>query len=130
MAMSTWTDERIEELKRLWNESLTGTEIAKRLGLKDRNAVMGKIHRLGLARKNIATEAQAPANDTQPPEAEEALHPVLLLKEWSCRYPIGDPLGSEFHFCGARRRSGLPYCEAHARIAYTPVERSPRAARR
>ncbi|ACL59574.1 GcrA family cell cycle regulator [Methylobacterium nodulans] len=130
MAMSTWTDERIEELKRLWSESLTGSEIAKRLGLKDRNAVMGKIHRLGLARKNFATEVQAPANDSKPAEPEEPLHPILLLKEWSCRFPVGDPLGREFRFCCAKRQPGLPYCEAHARIAYTPMERSARAARR
>ncbi|MDN3627061.1 GcrA family cell cycle regulator [Methylobacterium isbiliense] len=129
MTMSTWTDERIEELKRLWSESLTGTEIAKRLGLKDRNAVMGKIHRLGLARKNLATEAGAPANDPMPPEPEP-LHPILLLKEWSCRFPVGDPLGREFRFCCAKRKAGLPYCEEHARIAYTPVERSVRAMRR
>ncbi|MFE1601292.1 GcrA family cell cycle regulator [Methylobacterium sp. ID0610] len=130
MAMSTWTDERIEELKRLWSESLTGSEIAKRLGLKDRNAVMGKIHRLGLARKNLATEAQAAANDPAPPAAAEPLHPILELKEWSCRFPVGDPMGRDFRFCCAKRQPGLPYCEAHARIAYTPMERSQRAVRR
>jgi GcrA cell cycle regulator len=44
-----WTEERVESLKRLWAEGLSASQIAVRLGDVSRNAVIGKVHRLGLA---------------------------------------------------------------------------------
>lgn len=44
-----WTDERVESLKKLWAEGLSASQIAVRLGEVSRNAVIGKVHRLGLA---------------------------------------------------------------------------------
>ena len=44
-----WTDERVEQLKKLWSEGLSASQIASRLGEVTRNAVIGKVHRLGLA---------------------------------------------------------------------------------
>ena len=44
-----WTDERVEQLKKLWSEGLSASQIATRLGEVTRNAVIGKVHRLGLA---------------------------------------------------------------------------------
>jgi GcrA cell cycle regulator len=44
-----WTDERVETLKKLWAEGLSASQIASRLGEVTRNAVIGKVHRLGLA---------------------------------------------------------------------------------
>ncbi len=44
-----WTDERVESLKKLWSEGLSASQIAGRLGDVTRNAVIGKVHRLGLA---------------------------------------------------------------------------------
>jgi GcrA cell cycle regulator len=43
-----WTNQRVEELKNLWSEGLSASQIAKRLGDVTRNAVIGKVHRLGL----------------------------------------------------------------------------------
>ena len=54
-----WTEERVEQLKKLWTEGLSASQIANRLGDVTRNAVIGKVHRLGLEprakpqRKNI-----------------------------------------------------------------------------
>jgi GcrA cell cycle regulator len=45
----TWTDERVELLKRLWAEGLSASQIAAELGGVTRNAVIGKVHRLGLS---------------------------------------------------------------------------------
>lgn len=45
----TWTDERIERLRKLWEEGLSASQIAADLGGISRNAVIGKIHRLGLS---------------------------------------------------------------------------------
>jgi GcrA cell cycle regulator len=44
-----WTDERVTTLKRLWAEGLSASQIAKQMGGVTRNAVIGKVHRLGLA---------------------------------------------------------------------------------
>lgn len=44
-----WTDERVELLKKLWSEGLSASQIAGRLGGVTRNAVIGKVHRLGLS---------------------------------------------------------------------------------
>ncbi len=45
----SWTDERIEDLRRMWAEGLSASQIAGALGGVSRNAVIGKIHRLGLS---------------------------------------------------------------------------------
>lgn len=45
----SWTDERVEILKKLWIDGLSASQIAKQLGGVTRNAVIGKVHRLGLA---------------------------------------------------------------------------------
>lgn len=45
----SWTDERIELLRKLWSDGLSASQIAGELGQITRNAVIGKVHRLGLA---------------------------------------------------------------------------------
>jgi len=45
----SWTDERVELLKRLWSEGLSASQIAAQLGGVTRNAVIGKVHRLSLS---------------------------------------------------------------------------------
>lgn len=44
-----WTEERVELLKKLWAEGLSASQIAAELGNVTRNAVIGKVHRLGLS---------------------------------------------------------------------------------
>jgi GcrA cell cycle regulator len=45
----SWTDERVELLKKLWTDGLSASQIASQLGQVTRNAVIGKVHRLGLS---------------------------------------------------------------------------------
>ena len=45
----SWTDDRVDLLKKLWSEGLSASQIAGRLGGVTRNAVIGKVHRLGLS---------------------------------------------------------------------------------
>jgi GcrA cell cycle regulator len=47
--VSTWTEDRVEVLKKLWNDGLSASQIAGELGGVTRNAVIGKVHRLGLS---------------------------------------------------------------------------------
>lgn len=48
-AVPSWTDERVELLRRLWDDGLSASQIALQIGGVSRNAVIGKVHRLGLA---------------------------------------------------------------------------------
>jgi len=45
----SWTDERVELLRKLWTDGLSASQIAARMGGITRNAVIGKVHRLGLS---------------------------------------------------------------------------------
>ena len=47
----SWTDERVETLKKMWAEGQSASQIAKELGAVTRNAVIGKVHRLGLSNR-------------------------------------------------------------------------------
>ncbi|WP_298837499.1 GcrA family cell cycle regulator [uncultured Roseobacter sp.] len=65
----SWTDERVEMLKKMWGEGQSASQIAKELGGVTRNAVIGKVHRLGLS--NRATAAAKPEAKAKPaPKAE------------------------------------------------------------
>jgi len=76
-----WTDERIDQLKKLWESGMTASQIAEELGGVSRNAVIGKAHRLGLqsrpspvkANDGAATAAPQPAPaPAEPPAARPA----------------------------------------------------------
>ena len=56
-----WTDERVEVLKKMWGEGQSASVIAKELGGVTRNAVIGKVHRLGLSNRVTATTTKAAA---------------------------------------------------------------------
>src|SRR3954470_16259077 len=46
---------------------------------------------------------------------------ILELREFMCRWPLGDPTTPEFRYCGTQALMGLPYCPHHAQIAYQPA---------
>ena len=43
------------------------------------------------------------------------------LTERTCKWPVGDPLKDDFHFCGCEASEASPYCKFHAKMAYQPV---------
>ena len=55
-----WTDERVETLKKLWQDGLSASQIAKQLGGVTRNAVIGKVHRLGLSGRATPSKPARP----------------------------------------------------------------------
>jgi GcrA cell cycle regulator len=133
-----WTEERVEQLKTLWAEGLSASQIARVMGGVTRNAVIGKVHRLGLAGRATSTRSERPRLSVprhsvvraapEPEIVEEDPLPledgnfanVLTVNDRMCRWPIGDPADNAFHFCGRKPKTGSPYCEAHARKAYQP----------
>lgn len=118
-AMS-WTDERIETLTRLWQDGLSASQIAMRLGGVTRNAVIAKVHRLGLAGRvtkkhkpygrrpslvpGHAVKAAKPPRATQrsilaglptsplpsPQAADKATVSMHDVLDHHCRFPVGD----------------------------------------
>lgn len=67
----SWTDDRVETLKTLWGEGQSASQIAKVLGGVTRNAVIGKVHRLGLASRTAAKpEPAKKAKEAAAPKAK------------------------------------------------------------
>jgi GcrA cell cycle regulator len=69
--MIGWTDERVESLKKLWAEGLSASQIAAQIGGVTRNAVIGKVHRLGLSGR---TKAGSSAPRSVRPKVRTAGH--------------------------------------------------------
>jgi GcrA cell cycle regulator len=71
----SWTDERVETLKTMWSDGKSASQIAKELGGVTRNAVIGKVHRLGLSNRvggehpEDAVGADALLEEEEAPEA-------------------------------------------------------------
>ena len=146
-----WTEDRVGALKKLWLEGQSASQIAKQLGGGvTRNAVIGKVHRLGLsgraapsqpARATFRPSRPRPAQPTQAPSAPrriEAVQPRAAAP--SVPAPMPDLPGTATvmtlgaHMCKwpigdpssnefsfcGRRSSEGVYCVEHARVAYQP----------
>ncbi len=140
-----WTDERIAQLKAGWEGGMTASQIAEQLGEVTRNAVIGKAHRLGLESRPSPVKggeavAEAPATSAAPvaapsaaptaaPAPKPAARPargstkiakttLLDLNEKVCKWPIGHPGETDFHFCGKPSQASFPYCTEHCLQAY------------
>lgn len=130
---SDWPDDRIAALKGRWAEGASASIIAKELGIT-RNAVIGKVHRLGLeARKKHPAGGRPPSAHKRvykpvlklvPPLVADELIPIEQRKHFldltpkCCRWPVGDPRSGfwdgDLFFCGADAAEGKPYCSSHA----------------
>jgi GcrA cell cycle regulator len=143
-ATMEWTDERIALLTRLWQEGQSASQVARQLGSVSRSAVIGKIHRLGIAGRDRPTSPRSlggrpprsprPASTTprRPVEARIAREPrpapyvvfeadatatLITLSDHGCRWPIGEPDQAGFGFCGRQRAGRGSYCEGHSPMA-------------
>ena len=150
--MATWTDDRVATLSKLWAEGLSASQIAKILGEVTRNAVIGKVHRLGLSgrvktskpskraprRTAAKTRTTSPSVPRMPRRMITTPTPVPLeakklpsgefanimtITDHMCKWPLGDPSSSDFRFCGRGADKGDPYCKAHSQVAYQPARR-------
>ena len=149
MSGVTWTAERIEQLRHCVVNGLTCSQIAAEIGVT-RNAVIGKIHRLGLS---PTRPAGAPTHLSPPRERRPRLSPqrrllrlygarssanaavalapiesaqpcsLLEITANECHWPLGDPHAADFAFCGNDAVPGLSYCAGHARMAYRLPQR-------
>jgi len=140
----SWTEEKVESLKKLWGSGKTASQIAEIIGGISRNAVIGKAHRLNLSAKiktRTATSNQN-FNDSRNEKNIQAAkrgrkskfksliiekdfepeNPKQLeeLDENSCKWPIGHPDEKSFYFCGRSSLKDFSYCKLHLLYAYQP----------
>jgi GcrA cell cycle regulator len=152
-----WTDERVELLKKLWQDGLSASQIAKQLGGVTRNAVIGKVHRLGLsgratpskpARTTFKAPRPARPISAAPSAPRRIAEPVSLAPHHPTPVRYVDeapgtatvltlgahmckwPIGdpSMDNFTFCGRRSGEgPYCHEHSQVAYQPAQAKKRS---
>jgi GcrA cell cycle regulator len=122
----SWTDDRVEILKKLWSEGLSASQIAMRLGTVTRNAVIGKVHRLGLAGRATTTRVKpvrAPARvvpgNTKRPQARTRAVPVPVSTAPEAVFePVYEPLPAEreeVYIPPHERKGVLELLESHCR---------------
>ena len=144
----SWTHERIEQLKKLWEAGYTASIIATELGGITRNAVIGKAHRLGLSGRmkskskvssvSIVRKRKMPVNKNSKiielTTSVEPMNPTSFadIKDGLCRWPLGEPEDLDFKFCGRKCAEGMIYCTEHHSLAYQPLNqtRQKRASRK
>ncbi len=85
----SWTDERVELLKKMWGEGQSASQIAKELGGVTRNAVIGKVHRLGLSNRagSTSTSAKAEAKPAAETEKKAAAKPAAKAEPKAAAQP-------------------------------------------
>jgi GcrA cell cycle regulator len=78
-----WNDERIDLLKKLWAEGLSASGIASRLGDVSRNAVIGKVHRLGLPGRRTTSRSNKTRTSTKKERTTRPLQRTRLAARFA-----------------------------------------------
>ncbi|MCA0907478.1 MULTISPECIES: GcrA family cell cycle regulator [Ruegeria] len=100
----SWTDERVELLKKMWGEGQSASQIAKELGGVTRNAVIGKVHRLGLSNRTAgASPAKAEPKEKPAPAPKAEAKPKPAPKTEPAR-PAPAPTAEAKPVVPARRQ--------------------------
>jgi GcrA cell cycle regulator len=107
---STWTDEMVSDLRRLWERGDSSSQIGKLIGVS-RCAVIGKVHRLGLAsrkkvvrpapnaalmqekRRQKADRHRYPRQDKRGFSMEERTPPLQIVELSSCEESLSIRFG-------------------------------------
>ena len=140
----SWTEEREQRLRKLWEKGYTASQIAEMLGGgTTRNAVIGKAHRLKLAARAASKQSRSPKKQDATSSLNkqerfisrksrfksllldknfEVENPKKLeeLSDKNCRWPIGHPDEENFYFCGRKPVESFSYCKLHVLYAFQP----------
>lgn len=134
--INEWPIEKTALLKLLWADlNKSASDIALEMRCT-RNAVLGKVHRMGLkSRKAGASRLRTPQDtrryrprkvrsteapvivDTLPVDQSNYAVSLFDATDTQCRWPLNDP-GFDFLFCGAPQKEGCSYCARHAAVAF------------
>ena len=143
----SWNQQKVDDLKKLWNEGVATSRIGEQLGFT-KNAVIGKAFRLGLERRQNSRKktahSQSASSVTMYRETSAPSHSQITPRREvtrrrekfsfkksivgtgnfkSCQWPIGDPLEEGFHYCGGQNIPTKPYCIEHYKKAYNVDEK-------
>ena len=99
----SWTDERVETLKKMWGEGQSASQIAKELGGVTRNAVIGKVHRLGLSNRTTGATPKPEAKAAKPAAPKAEVKPRPSPKTEAAR-PVPQPSAEPEPSTPARRQ--------------------------
>lgn len=131
MGNGFWTEEKDAELRHGWTAGWSQSVIAEWLGTT-KNAIAGRVSRLGLERRRVVQPPRAPTVTLPPAPAQATFTtPISVVapppkptapprpeRVLTCCWPIGNPGTKDFRFCDTRISSHGPYCEEHANRAY------------
>lgn len=106
-----WTAKRVGALIAYWNRGLSANEIGRRLSVT-KNAVIGKVHRIGLQKRDSPIVRKDRRADVVKLEN---------LRSGMCSWPEGDPGTDAFRFCGKPVAPDKPYCPGHCDRAYVTI---------
>jgi hypothetical protein len=137
-------DDRKEEIRKLWQEGISGASIARQLGMT-RNSVLGIVYRLRKLGFQLEERAamKAPsepkpkpvAKAAEPPRAKEVVAQIvwperpkenisgvgiLALRMSSCRYIVEDGDTETRKYCNEKKVRGS-YCQKHYDICHVPI---------
>lgn len=91
-ATVTWTEDRVATLKKLWTDGLSASQIAKQIGGVTRNAVIGKVHRLGLSGRAAPARPRTPTiKIARPRPAISAPRPMMHHAHPSTQVRLREP---------------------------------------
>jgi GcrA cell cycle regulator len=129
--VTLWTEAQSNQLRELWATTLSASAIGRIMGFT-RNAIIGRAHRLKLARRSrtggrpnksgkvyrkrligprLIVQRRIPQVVYTPPDEPQSLNLTLMqLEPGQCRWPHGE--GPVF-FCGAATHEASSYCEHH-----------------
>ena len=141
----SWTPEKEEKLRQLWDKGHSGSQIANILGNTTRNAVIGKAHRLNLPARSISKRSTQKLSSEKEKEnisgvknqklGRKARFKALLLDEnfepenptkledltdEHCRWPLGEKMKPSSLFCGRKSLEKFSYCKLHVLYAFQP----------
>ena len=138
----SWTDEKVEFLKKYWR-TCTARELAEKMGPGfTRNSIIGKASRLGLsakikARSSLQNHKSNPTSENISANRKgrkSKFRSLLLdknfepaknlsleeLTENTCKYAESDPDKPDFSFCGRKTVDKFSYCPLHLILMFTP----------
>lgn len=145
--MGEWADDTIATIKQLWADGYSASQIARQVG-RTRNAVIGKICRMGL-QKNLPGAPLRQSRVTQSGNVRRIVvikpmpAPVARLAEpeavgpladfppaGTCRFIAGDVQSGDWRCCGHPAKDhARPFCSYHMAICYQPAP-NPRGPRK
>ncbi len=116
-AKSAWTEEKTELLKEMWCEKgYTATKIAEHLSLT-KNAVIGKVNRLGLKKQTVKAKPSVSKDSTKQKFSKFEL---AELASDQCVWPYGE---DHITFCGKKVDEKTVYCEEHNKMSFIKSNR-------